>query len=91
MRTVRRVRMAQRIAHGLGGDAQQLVLALGHEAVANHGAFEAAGGAAFDGGALGELAQRELEADALGLVGAQRHHRAARIGEALARQVGECA
>ena len=50
-------------------------------------AFEAAGGAAFDGGALGELAQRQLEADALGLVGAQRHHGAARIGEALARQV----
>ena len=50
------MRMAQRVAHRLGGDAQQFVLALGHEAVADYGAFEAAGGAAFDGGALGELA-----------------------------------
>ena len=71
-------------------DAQKLVLALGHEAVTDHRAFETADRAAFDGGAFGELAQRELEADSFGLVGTQRHHRAARIGEALAGEIRGC-
>ena len=81
MRTRGRMRVAQGIAHGLLRDAQQLVLALGREASPITAPSKLQADAALDGGALGELAQRELEADAPRLVGPQRHHGAARFGE----------
>jgi len=56
-----RMGMPHRVAHGLLRDAQQLVLVLRTQAGRRATAFERAGDAAGHGGAIGELAQRDLE------------------------------
>ena len=81
--------MPHRIAHGLLRDAQQLVLVLRTQAGRDAAAFEGAGDAAGHRGAIGELPQRDLESRAPGLIQTQRHHRAARFGEPVARQLAD--
>src|SRR5439155_3372036 len=81
-----RAGMPHRIAHGLLRDAQQLVLVLRTQARRGAAAFEGAGDAAGHRGAVGELPERDLQSRAPGLIQAQRHHRAARFGEPVARQ-----
>jgi hypothetical protein len=60
--------MAHGIADRLLGDAQQGVLVLGGQTGGGSAALEAALGASGHRGALGQLAQRQLQAAAAGLI-----------------------
>ena len=86
-----RMRMAHRIAHGLLAMRSSSCWRSGARPSPIMAPSKLQVDAAVDGGAFGELAERELEAHAPGLVGAQRHHRAARVGEALASPGRGCA
>src|SRR5579885_2803229 len=82
-----RPRMADRIAHLLLRDTQQLMLMLGLQARRDAASFEAAGHPARDGGALGKLPQRQLQPRTTCLIEPQCHDRAPRLRQALAGEI----
>src|SRR5690348_6217399 len=79
--------MPHRVADRFLRNAQQLVLVLGLEPGDDARTLERAAHSPGYGGALGQLTQRQLQSRAARLIQTQRHDRAARLGEPIAREL----